>query len=241
MEDIRQFIDQQLYELLKDVTVGFKKNELAFLSLQGKNELQIRDKIAWRLHQSVQKKFHGQYMVRREWSAEGDKARVDLAVLELSKDRKSVEKVIALVELKAHSLVKQEKWYIEAFNNDMRKMKHLADDIEICKGADLYYIFLQSMQERYEGKYMPAFASSNYNHKNAILYDRTNSQEIMDWMNAEWHKMVKVENDDDSSPTNEVNILIYEPRFVGRVFECDYAVAPSRFGPVQSEWIQVSD
>ena len=50
MSDLKAFIKTQLQELLNEPKMGFEGNELAFLSSQCKNEMQIRDKIAWRLH-----------------------------------------------------------------------------------------------------------------------------------------------------------------------------------------------
>ena len=54
---MKKFIRTTLQGLLNSLDTGFGKDELAYLSSQGKNELQIRDKIAWRLHNNIIAEF----------------------------------------------------------------------------------------------------------------------------------------------------------------------------------------
>ena len=68
MSDLKAFIKTQLQELLNEPKMGFEGNELAFLSSQCKNEMQIRDKIAWRLQNIMNQEYGDLYVVRREWS-----------------------------------------------------------------------------------------------------------------------------------------------------------------------------
>ncbi len=64
--------------------LGFEPDELAYLALTSKPEFQVRDRLAWRLHQVLD----GGLLVAREWR------RCDLAILE-------GDKPIALIEFKA--------------------------------------------------------------------------------------------------------------------------------------------
>ena len=99
---MKKFIHTTLQGLLNSLDTGFDKDELAYLSSQGKNELQIRDKIAWRLHNSINSEFGNDnlYVVRREWAPEGrGREKVDLAILEMDSTKTVVVRAIALIEL----------------------------------------------------------------------------------------------------------------------------------------------
>ena len=45
--------EQIIEESIKNITKTYGINELAFLAMQGKIELQLRDKIAWYLEQNI--------------------------------------------------------------------------------------------------------------------------------------------------------------------------------------------
>ena len=51
-----------LKKCVEEAGAKFEKNELAFLALQGKIELQLRDKIAWLLQQ----KYGDKYYIKKE-------------------------------------------------------------------------------------------------------------------------------------------------------------------------------
>ena len=109
ISEIQKFFQDTLNSLLGSLNDGFADNELAYLSSQGKNELQVRDKIAWLLHCEVTKKYGDQYVVCREWSLkEFGKQKVDLAVLELNAKCTDINSVVAMIEFKAQSIVKKE-------------------------------------------------------------------------------------------------------------------------------------
>jgi len=138
-----------IIKLLGSITTDFEKDELAFVSFQGKNELQIRDKIAWRLHKKLQEKgLPKEYVVRKEWApVEKNKDRFDLAILKLDSNCNHVEKAIAIFEFKAQSLARKENWYVDEYLHDLQKMKKFSDE-STCKEADFYFIFLMSGQDR---------------------------------------------------------------------------------------------
>ena len=134
MPNIHTFVEDTLHKFLNSVCDGFEDGEIAYLSSQGKNELQIRDKIAWRLHKEIKARFGDQYVVCREWSPEGfGRAKVDLAVLELNSNCDCIISAVALIEFKAQSIVRKEKWYLAEFEHDLRKMKEMAEKSSICK------------------------------------------------------------------------------------------------------------
>lgn len=131
---------------LKEINGGFDKNELAFLSMEGKNEGQIRDKIAWRLHTLLEQSYQGQYLVIKEWQPKikWNRERVDLAILKMQSGNPAY--VVALIEFKAQSIVRPEKWYLEEFAHDVVKMCKFAHQDKLATSADLYFVFLETGQ-----------------------------------------------------------------------------------------------
>lgn len=163
IEDIQKSFKDLLHSLLNSLNEGFDVNELAYLSSQGKNELQIRDKIAWRLHNEITEKLGNQYIVCREWSPKGfGRAKVDLAVLELDASYTQIVRTIALIEFKAQSIVKKEKWYLAEFEHDIKKMKEITEKYSVCRDADMYFVFLETGQEKKVNNYKPIIAYSQY-------------------------------------------------------------------------------
>lgn len=131
---------------LEEINGGFEKNELAFLSMEGKNEGQIRDKIAWRLHRLLEQSYPGQYLVIKEWKPEvkWNRERIDLAILKMQSGDSAY--VVAMIEFKAQSIVRQEKWYLEEFAHDVVKMCKFAHQDKLAIDADLYFVFLETGQ-----------------------------------------------------------------------------------------------
>lgn len=121
-------------EILTESINSFDENELAFLALQGKIELQLRDKIAW----CLEKKSRGEYYVKREYGIAGRK-KCDLAIL--NKDMLP----LCLVEFKAHSAsIHEDKYYTYCYD-DCQKMEEIA--VSASSTPEMYYIFFQTQQE----------------------------------------------------------------------------------------------
>ncbi len=159
MEDIQEYIKDRLQDLLNNPKQLFEDDELAYLSLQGKNELQVRDKVAWRLQRSLDLEYgEKQFIVRREWSPSG-RSKVDLAVI-------SVEtcQAIVLVEFKAHQFVNDETWPYAEFLKDTYKMYIMCGDPKVNDEADMYFIFLHSFQShrQIETQFEEAIAYANF-------------------------------------------------------------------------------
>jgi len=107
---MKNYIKEKLQYHLDRLDKLFEEDELAYLSSHSKNELQIRDRIAWQLHQDITRKYGDRYVVRREWAPiEKDKSRVDLAILEMNNEKTSVDNVVAMIEFKAHSIARPER------------------------------------------------------------------------------------------------------------------------------------
>lgn len=82
-------IEFEIKKALGNVSGAFQKDELAFLALTSKPELQFRDRLAFQLHEQLRDRI----TVAREWK------RVDLAFLNGNEPQ-------ALIQLKALSLFK---------------------------------------------------------------------------------------------------------------------------------------
>ena len=119
----------------------FQPNELAFLALQGKIELQLRDKIAWYLQQNFP---NGVKYVRKEFGIVG-RSKCDLALLDDSMNP------LCLIEFKAHSSAtdehkpKTKSGYYAKCATDIAKMKDMENALNI-KMKKLY-VFFQTTHE----------------------------------------------------------------------------------------------
>lgn len=116
---------------VEEAGAKFEKNELAFLALQGKIELQLRDKIAWLLQQ----KYGDKYYIKKEYK------RHDLAILDDNLNPK------CLVEFKAHSSAKWEDKYKKFFEKDLAKMRNTVENGHYTD-VQLFYVFFQTIHTK---------------------------------------------------------------------------------------------
>jgi len=182
VQEIQSFTENTLRTLLDNICDGFDGNELAYLSAQGKNELQIRDKIAWQLHKEITSKYGNQYIVRREWAPkESGRKKVDLAILEMDQSFTSVEHVYALIEFKAQSIARKETWYIDEFKHDVDKMRELAQ-----KDTDLYFVFLETGQDKKADQYQSVLGFAPYQTKNVSYYSEHSEQNYLLAIEEHW-------------------------------------------------------
>lgn len=125
--------EQIIEESIKNITKTYGINELAFLAMQGKIELQLRDKIAWYLEQNIP----NNYCVKREYNIPGNgRQKCDLAIID------DTMKPVCLIEFKAHSAATFEKGYINNCTDDIDKMKRIA--CSTGTNPEIYYIFFQT-------------------------------------------------------------------------------------------------
>ena len=88
---IQKEIQALVFQILGNIPAMFAPNELAFYTLEGKNEAQVRDRFAWMLQNALDQSYPGQYIVRKEWSAWGSgREKVDIAVLSVGADISSL-------------------------------------------------------------------------------------------------------------------------------------------------------
>ena len=218
------YIKNQLQELLNRIPDFFEPDELAYYSAHCKNEQQIRDKIAWQLHKVIthNPKYGDKYVVRREWAPEGSgKSRVDLAILEMDKDNTRVEKAIALIEFKAQSIVKREKWYLDEFSRDVKKMRGFKKESP-CTDADLFFVFLETGQWCKADKYKSILGYSIY--QNGRVKFRKDS-DYLSSIKSHWEKFKEF----------EPRIEIPDPKaiYIGEAFGYKQYVSPLLIGPLE--------
>lgn len=166
---IQPFIQTEISYLMNNLNTLFPNDELAYYSLQGKNELQIRDKVAWELQTKIDNKFgQNKFIVRREWSMEG-RSKFDMAVLEVDPNNTDKSEPVAILEFKAQSFVNKEDWFFGSFYLDVKNMWAFCAK---RKEVDMYFIFLHSTQNQkhVSGGYGDAITYKDiFDHKNTFL------------------------------------------------------------------------
>ena len=237
MTTIEDFIKDRLQYQLDKLDDLFKENELAYLSSHCKNELQIRDRIAWKLHQEITDEYNGLYVVRREWAPkEKEKNRVDLAILEMEQDKMSVKKAIALIEFKAHSIARPERsFYCLEFKKDVRKMldwKQGENKVPACQDADLYFVFLETGQSKEAGAYESILAYSLYQKQNkkCVYCNGAQDQKYLDAIKSHWAEF----NQGKYAVKGIKPIQIPEPKAIciGEAYGYKQYVSPWLIGPI---------
>ncbi len=232
-ENIKDYIKKSLLSCLESVTSYFKPNELAYYSAQCKNELQIRDRIAWELHNGITKEYGDKYVVRREWAPpiKKNKRRVDLAILEMEESEKGVKvgvkKVVAMIEFKSHSIARPEpSYYGTEFQNDVRKMREFKKNKEagICKDADLYFVFLENGQDRKADDYDSVLGFSQYQTPNCEYCRDGQIDDYLRAIESHWQEFKK----------RVLGIEIHAPQaiIIGEAFGYKQYVSPLLIGPL---------
>ena len=218
VQEIQEFAKTTLVTLLDNICSGFEENELAYLSAQTKNEMQIRDKIAWQLHKEITKKYGNRYIVRREWAPQGSgRKKVDLAILEMDDSLMSIVHIIALVEFKAQSIVRKEKWYIDEFKHDVEKMRELAQ-----KDTDLYFVFIETGQDRKADEYKSILGYAAYQTPKASYYSEPN---YLSAIEEHWKEFQSVNNQIDISKPKAICI--------GEAYGYKQYISPLLIGPIK--------
>ena len=193
MPTLEAFIKERLQYHLDKLNELFQENELAYLSSHCKNELQIRDRIAWEMHKEITKEYGDLYVVRREWApVDKNKSRVDLAILEMKADKKSVQKVIAMIEFKAHAIARPEPaYYGLEFQNDVEKMRKFRSKGGIFADADLYFIFLENGQSDKADLYESVLGFSKYQTPNCKYCRDAHDEDYLREIESHWQEFKK--------------------------------------------------
>lgn len=109
----------ELVKVIQDSSDSFGENELAYLSLTSKNELVIRDRIAYRLHVELKNSI-----VAREYSVKGINSRIDLAILE----NYNIKDIIELKSMYTFDAVDGLDKFIDSVNRDFDKNRSLKNN-----------------------------------------------------------------------------------------------------------------
>ena len=227
MPTIEDFIKERLQYHLGKLNELFQENELAYLSSHCKNELQIRDRIAWKLHQEITKEYGDLYVVRREWAPEEkNKSRVDLAILEMTADKNSVKKVIALIEFKAHAISRPEPaYYGLEFQNDVKKMRKFRSKGGIFADANLYFIFLESGQNKKAVQFKSVLGLAKYQTPNCKDCPDAQDEDYLHEIESHWQEFKK----------REPGIEIHAPKaiYIGEAYGYKQYISPLLIGPLE--------
>ena len=242
---VRKLIQNKwLPYILNNLTNFFAPNELAYLSIQGKNEIQIRDKVAWYLQGAIDDQFgQGNYVVCHEWGPKKGRSKVDLAVL----DNQGYPRV--LFEFKSHYLLNNEKYMYAEFVKDTNKM------FKLCKQddkIDMYFIFLQNVPsptQRPVGGVLKNVMPTSYagrlnNLKQAHVYTETNDG-LIPHIKGIWNDFYVYNEDKFTSAmkrdlkdrhffapqSNSVPQFTIQLQDIGKSYGCPCYIAPFIWGP----------
>ncbi|WP_455537809.1 hypothetical protein [Terrisporobacter sp.] len=111
----------KMNEMIKSIEESinlFGEDELAYLSLTSKNELVIRDKIAYKLYLDLK-----DLVIAREYSPRGISSRIDLAVL----DDNKLKDIIDLKSMYTFDGVDGLEKFIDSVNKDFKKNQGLVN------------------------------------------------------------------------------------------------------------------
>lgn len=227
MPIIEDFIKERLQYHLEKLNELFQVNELAYLSSHCKNELQTRDRIAWKLHQEITNEYGDLYVVRREWAPEEkNKSRVDLAILEMKRDKNSVQKVIAMIEFKAHAIARPEPaYYGLEFQKDVEKMRVFKKDVNICADANLYFVFLESGQNEKADQYESVLGFAKYQTPNCKYCRNAQDEGYLREIESHWQEFKK--------RLPKADIHAPKAIYIGDAFGYKQYVSPLLIGPLE--------
>ena len=139
----------------------------------------------------------------------------------MDKDKTRVEKAIALIEFKAQSIVKREKWYLDEFSRDVEKMRGFKKESP-CIDADLFFVFLETGQWCKADKYKSILGYSIY--QNVRVKFRQNGDYLRE-IESHWQEFKK----------REPGIEIHAPKaiYIGEAFGYKQYVSPLLIGPLE--------
>lgn len=237
---VQKKISELTKTILSSIPSFFEQNELAYITLQSKNELQIRDKFAWKMQCELDKLYgFGSYVVRREWSKQGSgRKKVDLAILEMN-DNGDMLSIIALMEFKAHYCLKKEKWPMNEFPEDVSKMKNMIKNYS-KSNIDLYFIFLQTSIGKKHNFFKEVVTyKKEYDSNNCKIYTQGNINNYTNEMKKYWDDMFYT-NPKISfiSKTNiKKSVPIIAP--IGISFGYDFYISSMIWGPVKASAVNI--
>ena len=189
------------------------------------------------MHKTINQnpQYGDKYVVRREWAPEGHhESRVDLAILEMDADRESVKKVIALIEFKAHSIARPEpSFYCSEFKRDVEKMLELKGKVDICNSAELYFVFLETGQDRKADIFQSVLGFSRYQNSKCVYY-KDEQEQYLDAIKSHWEAFNRGKYEVKYEGKGLRPISIPEPQAIeiGEAFGYKQCVSPLLIGPL---------
>jgi len=180
-----------LIKIINELPNKFEENEIAYLALTSKIEIPLRDKIAFRLHEKLNK----DYLICREWGVKNnkDRDRIDLAII-----RRKDETIRCLIEFKAHSVPRKEKLYEKYLLEDFKKMcKVVNNDSSLPQAAkdkvEMYYIFFNNcIESKIPDKF--SHAVKYLKDINKCNKENTSTSGIKDNIKKYWEEYLKNNN-----------------------------------------------
>ena len=162
--------------------------------------------------------------------------RVDLAILEMDAKREKVEKVIALIEFKAHSIARPEpSFYCLEFKRDVEKMLKLKDKVDMCKCAELYFVFLETGQNRIADKYQSILGFSQYQTSKCVYFHNDQDTHYLDAVKSHWEAFNKGKYEVKYEGKRLQPISIPDPKAIeiGEAYGYTQYISPLIIGPLE--------
>ncbi len=160
----------------------FKQNdEFAYLSMTGKIENNVRDKLAFSLY----KELKNDYYVLREFKGQSFTDRTDIAIL----DKNDI--VVCLIELKARAVPGINKEFIQLLNKDISKMNNKS---EKCQNISIV-IFNNIVNLDFNTKHIRYFESKHLkNFENLLTKIKEDNNKIQNETELILSKEIKIES-----------------------------------------------
>lgn len=132
---------QSIINSIEENKNAFSSEEFAFYAFTGKTENNVRDKIAFSLHNEITKNNHKDTFVMREWKNKTG-TRSDIAIVKIENN---TEIPLAIIEIKAkaNSKVTDLKEAAALLENDLAKAKVAAK-----AETEIYLIFICTLYKR---------------------------------------------------------------------------------------------
>lgn len=142
-------------------------DEFAYLSMTGKIENNVRDKLAFSLY----KELKNDYFVLREFKGKNFNDRTDISILDKN------DNIVCLIELKARAVPGVDKEFIELLKKDISKMNNKSEkseNISIVIFNNIKYLEPETKHLRY---YKQKHLKNLENLSNKIFADNSKIQE----------------------------------------------------------------
>ena len=148
----------------------------------------------------------------------------------MKEDKVNVNNVFALIEFKAQSIARREKWYCDEFTRDVEKMREFKRKSNVCEDADLYFVFLETGQAQKADKYNSVLGFSQYQTSNCVYCKGAQDKQYLDAIKAHWAEL-----NTGKYKVEDLSISISNPiaLYLGEAFGYKQYVSPLLLGPLE--------